>query len=70
MLFRSFALKTNIKMASWLAGYCLEALAPSLPVGWLVPDKALGPTVVQFGSQPPGKLLCGKQGGLRAGCCG
>ena len=70
MLFRGFALNKNIKEAGWLAGYCLGALAPGLPVGWLVPDKALGPTVVQFASQPPGKLLGGKPGGWVAACCG
>ena len=34
-----------MKMASWLPGYCLRALAAGLPSGWLVPDKALGPNV-------------------------
>ena len=32
-------------MASWLPGYCLRALVADLPIGCLVPDKALGPNV-------------------------
>ena len=35
----------SLKMASWLPGYCLRALVAGLPIGCLVPDKALGPVV-------------------------
>ena len=34
-----------MKMASWLPGYCLRALVAGLPIGCLLPDKALGPNV-------------------------
>jgi hypothetical protein len=41
-----------MKMASWLAGYCLEARTSGSLVAWLVPDKPVGhllaSTLVQF----------------------